>query len=267
MDVLSTGIDPLAARFMPGRPAVVCYVPLGDPVAAATEMLDTYADAGADVLEVGIPSHRPWLDGAEVTESMARALAAGTDAASVAATLGDWRRRRLSNGAAVPAILWFSYPELPIRALQDAVAAGAIDALLMIEPWHHPDAARLDTELRRMHVARCAFLPWEPTPDDLAWASSATGYLMAQARPGRTGMNGPSGDPAPLVRRARALAPGRPVVAGFGISDPGDVERIVRSGVDGVVVGSACVRALRDGGIETLGTFLRSMVSAARTSA
>ena len=84
MDSPSTGIDALTARFTPGRQGVVCYVPLGDPVASATAMLDAYADAGVDVLEVGIPSHGPWLDGAEVAASMARALGAGADAARIA---------------------------------------------------------------------------------------------------------------------------------------------------------------------------------------
>ena len=56
MDTPSTGIDSLTARFTPGRPAVVCYVPLGDPLAPASDLLDAYADAGVDVLEIGIPT-------------------------------------------------------------------------------------------------------------------------------------------------------------------------------------------------------------------
>lgn len=267
MDAPSTGIETLTARFTPGRPAVVAYVPLGDPLAPATAVLDAYADAGVDVLEVGIPSERPWLDGPDVAGSMARALEAGTSKASVAAVIGDWRRRRVASGASLPAIMWFGYPEIPIDALRDAAFARAIDALLMIEPWRHPRAASLDGELARWGLARCAFLPWEPTPDDLAWASTATGYLMVQARPGVTGTDGPMADPAPLVRQARAIASGRPVVAGFGIGGPTGVTRILRSGVDGVVVGSACIRALRDGGVAGLRAFLRSVVAAARSSA
>ena len=72
-------------------------------------------------------------------------------------------------------------------------------------------------------------------------------------------------EPAPLVRRARALAPDRPVVAGFGIEGAGDVARLLGSGVDGVVVGSAGIRALRGGGTEGLRAFLDPVVAAART--
>ncbi len=261
VDTLSTGIDSLTARFQPGRPAVVCYVPLGDPIAAGREILDAYADAGVDVLEVGIPTERAWLDGPEVAGSMSRALGAGSTEASIATALDGWRQRRVASRVGVPAILWFAYPSLPLEAIRDAAASGAIDALLMIEPYRHTNAATLDHELEQLGIARSAFLPWEPTPDDRAWASTATGYLMVQARPGVTGADGPPGDPSPLVRLARELAPGRPVVAGFGVSDPQDVERVLGSGVDGVVVGSACIRALRDSGPEGLHTFLRSIVS------
>jgi tryptophan synthase alpha chain len=243
----------------------VCYVPLGDPIAAGREILDAYADAGVDVLEVGVPTERAWLDGPEVAGSMARALGAGTTPGSIGTTLGTWRQRRIESGASVPAILWFGYPSLPLEAIRDAAASHAIDALLMIEPYRHAHAATFDEELAQLGIARSAFLPWEPTPEDRVWAATATGYLMVQARPGVTGADGPSGDPAPLVREGRELAPGRPVVAGFGIGDPRDVVRVLGSGVDGVVVGSACIRALRDGGAEGLRTFLRSIVTATRS--
>jgi tryptophan synthase alpha chain len=173
----------------------------------------------------------------------------------------------VSSGSDVPAILWFGYPSLPFQALRDAAASHAIEALLMIEPYRHAHAATLDEELAALAIARSAFLPWEPTPEDRAWSATATGYLMVQARPGVTGADAPPGDPAPLVRQARGLAPGRPVVAGFGINAPEDVVRVLRSGVDGVVVGSACIRAMRDGGAEGLRAFLRSIVTATRSLA
>lgn len=265
VDDRSTGIDSLTARFTPGRPAVVCYVPLGDPLLAPELMLDACADSGVDVLEVGIPSRDPWLDGAEVAESMARALEEGVDAASIGRTLGGWRRERLARGTPVPAILWFGYPEVPLEAIRDAAAARAIDALLLIEPHRHIVGASLDGSLAELGVARCAFMPWDPAPLDLDSAARATGYVMVQARPGVTGAGGPMADPRPLVRQAREVAPGRPVVAGFGVSGPGDAGRVLDAGVDGVVVGSACIRAIRDGGAAGLREFLGSIVAVART--
>ncbi len=267
MDPASTGITALTARFTPGRRAVVCYVPLGDPILEAGAMLDAYADAGVDVLEVGIPTARPWLDGPEVTGSMARALAVGADASAIGRILAGWRRSRARAGRPVPATVWFGYPDIPLDALRDAAAAQAIDGLLLVEPHRHADAAALDRELRAAGVARCAFLPWEPTDLDLHAAAGSTGYVMVQARPGLTGSDGAPADPEPLVRLARDTAPGRPVVAGFGVSTPGDVARIAAAGVDGVVIGSACIRAVREGGREGLRAFLRSLVAAARPTA
>lgn len=263
VDDASTGIDALTARFTPGRPAVVCYVPLGDPLLAPAAMLDAYADSGVDVLEVGVPTRDPWLDGAEVAESMARACDAGIDAPWVGETLGAWRRERMARGSAVPAIVWFGYPDVPLGAIQDAAAARAIDALLLIDPHQHAVGRHaLDAALATLGVARCAFVPWEASPPDLDAAAGATGYVMVQARPGVTGADGMPGDPRPLVRTVRRVAPGRPVVAGFGVGQPWDVRRVLGAGVDGVVVGSACVRALRDGGDEGLRAFLRSIVDA-----
>lgn len=260
-----TGADALAARFVPGRPAVVCYVPLGDPSLAPDAMLDAYADADVDVLEVGVPTRDPWLDGPEVATSMGRALDQGVDAAWVGRALGDWRVSRATRGRRVPAIVWFGYPEVPLEAVREAAARHAIDALLLIDPHRHAAGASLDAALVGLGVARCAFLPWAPASSDLGSASSATGYVMVQARPGPTGADGVPADPRPLVRLARDAAPGRPIVAGFGISGPGDVRRVLRAGADGVVVGSACIHALRDGGTTGLRRFLASIVAAARS--
>jgi tryptophan synthase alpha chain len=265
VDDRSTGIDTLAARLVPGRPAVVCYVPLGDPLLDPTTMLDAYADAGVDVLEVGIPTPHPWLDGPEVSDSMARALDSGVDAAWVGHLLGEWRAARVARGQATPAVLWFGYPDMPLGPIRVAAGTGAIDALLLIDAHRHPEGGSLDQALMAMGVARCAFLPWEPTPDDLRSAATATGYVMVQARPGITGVGGIPGDPRHLVRLARETASGRPVVTGFGVGDPDDVVRVLDAGVDGVVVGSACIRALREGGAEGLRGFLGPIVAAART--
>ena len=184
-------------------------------------MLDAYADAGVDVLEVGIPSHasRGWMAPRSPT-SMARALEAGADAAPIAVTLGAWRQRRVAAGGADP--------RDPLVRLPGAA--------------HRGDPGRRD---RRRH--RCAphdrAVPPRPGRDARRWAGRlgsraapscpgrrrrtttprhrrATGYLMVPARPGLTGAGGPVADPAPLVRRARVLAPGRPVVSGFGIEGP-----------------------------------------------
>ncbi|MFO1539298.1 MAG: tryptophan synthase subunit alpha [Chloroflexota bacterium] len=255
----------LAAAFAAG-PALIAYVPLGDPAAGdTTTLLDAYADAGVAVLEVGIPAADPWMDGPEVRESMARALAAGTTPATIAAALAAWRDRRGPGG---PAIVWFGYPEIPADAIAAAASAGrARGALLLLAPWRHPAAATLPGILRAAGVARAAFLPWAATADDRAAAADADGYLMLQARPGVTGAGAPPALDAATVAAGRALAPGIPCVAGFGVAGPEDARALCAAGCDGVVIGSACIRALRVGGPHALHALLAPVAAALRAPA
>ena len=259
---MTTGIERLRSAFRPERPTLVAYVPIGDPEAFDARTLDAYRDAGVGVLEVGIPTDDPWMDGAEVTDSMRRALAAGTTPGAAAAILGAWRAGHAAAGRATPAILWFSYPDLPLAAITAGAAAGGLDALLMLEPWRRPDAAALGPTLTRAGVARSTFLPWDATDRDLALARETTGYLMVQARPGVTGTGGLGADPSGRVRLARSLAPDQPVIAGFGVHDPESVRALAASGVDGVVVGSACIAAARAGGPDGVRAYLRTLADA-----
>jgi tryptophan synthase alpha chain len=259
---VTTGIERLRSAFRPDRPTLVAYVPIGDPEAFDARTLDAYRDAGVGVLEVGIPTADPWMDGAEVTDSMRRALAAGTTPGAAAAILGAWRAGHAAAGRATPAILWFSYPDLPLSAITAGAAAGGLDALLMLEPWRRPDAATVGAALDRAGVARSTFLPWDATERDLALARETTGYLMVQARPGVTGAGGPTADPTQRIRLARTLAPGQPVIGGFGVHDAASVRALAGSGVDGVVVGSACIAAAREGGPDGVRAYLRTLADA-----
>ena len=255
-----TGIERLRAAFGPDRRSLVAYVPLGDPITGGAGVLDTYRDAGVAVLEVGIPTRDPWLDGPEVADSMQRALDAGTDPEMVAEHISRWRA---GLDGPSPAIVWFSYPDLPLAAIEHAATLGAIDGLLMLQPWRHPDPDRVPALCSSLGIARCIFLPWEATDADLRAAESATGYVMVQARPGATGADHDPEIPTHQVEQARMHALGSPVVAGFGIHDDATVRRVLTAQVDGVVVGSACIRALREGGAAGLDRLLREMIDAA----
>ena len=264
MTAPATGIARLRSAFRPDGAPLVAYVPLGDSAAGDDRLLDTYRDAGVAVMEIGMPTRDPWLDGPEVRSSMHRALDAGVDPRAVAESLARWRA---SLDGPTPAILWFTYPDLPLAAVVHAASLGAIDALLMLEPWRHPEADRLPALLADLGLAACSFLPWDPSEPDLTAARAATGYVMVQARPGTTGADRASADPTAQVELARRLAPGIPVVAGFGIHDATTVRGVLRSGVDGVVVGSACIRAAREGGARGLDALLRELVAAADAAA
>jgi tryptophan synthase alpha chain len=274
---MTSGIDRLRAVLGPesslgGRAKIVAYVPAGDPEAGGGDILDVYADAGVDVLEIGIPSPDPWLDGPEIADSMRRSLEAGFEPTAFARRLADWRAR---CRAPAPAVVWFSYPGLPPATIEAAARMGALDGLLMLRDGRGADGAPGTALSAALGIARCAFLPWDDTEDHAGPARLADGYLMVQARPGPTGEDrdapaAPAAGGAPaapagagaLGRRialARRLAPGVPVVAGFGIHDAPSAARVSQAGVDGIVVGSACVRAFREGGAKALARLLREL--------
>jgi len=89
---------------------------------------------------------------------------------------------------------------------------------------------------------------------------------MVPTRPGQTGSSTAAGDPSLLVEKMRAINPNVPVVAGFGVSDAPSATRIMKSGADGVVVGTACIDALFANGNEGLRNNLQMISRALKAS-
>jgi tryptophan synthase alpha chain len=257
-----SGLERLRAQFTRESPAIIAYVPFGDPVAAAEQHLDVYCDAGVSVLEVGMPTLDAYLDGPEVGDSMRRARVVGATPWSIAEDLGRWRAQR---GDTSPAVVWMGYPDLDLSCVKFAASIDAIDGLLIVDEEQRPDAPGLRRELDQLGIAHCTFVSWDVTPLELNMAATATGYVMVQARSGPTGTGNPPGIPDRQVRLARSSAPHIPVVAGFGVQDPAGLRDVAAAGVDGIVVGSACVRALTVGGAPMLDSLLRSLVLEAGT--
>ena len=127
----------LAAAFARGRPALICYLPLGDPF-GADDLAEVYAECGVDVLEIGVPGGDPYLDGKTIADSIRRARSAGVTARRAAELIGEYR-------AALPdtAMVWMTYPPDDPSTLPDAVAASGVDGFLI------PLQARLGRFLRR----------------------------------------------------------------------------------------------------------------------
>lgn len=249
-----------------GRAAFIAYLTAGDPSPDATVgMAKALARAGADVLELGVPFSDPIADGPVLQRAASRALEAGTTLEGV---FGIARRIREQTQMA---LVLFSYlnPVLrrgTARAAGEARDAGFDGALLTDLPpeeaaWTRPHfrAAGLDT----------VFLvsPTSPAPRMAAAAKLSSGFLYVVSRSGTTGARATlPRDLAATVRRARKEAGALPVAIGFGIATPEAASRAA-SLADGVVVGSALVRAAEEAGprreaaVETLA---RSLALACR---
>ena len=238
-----------------GRPARVFFMPCGFPSLAESEkVLETLAEGGADVLELGVPFSDPIADGTVIQAASQQALKGGVTLADCLALAQRLRAKYPKLG-----LVLFSYcnPILAYgakRLCSEAAAAG-IDGLLAVDvPFEE------ERELRPF--AEAAGLSWIPlispatTPERAArLTAGCDGFVYVVTVRGITGERKTL--PPELAERLAALrqVTDLPLAAGFGIADP-ETARAVGRHAHGVVIGSAAVRALAEGGIPGLRAFL-----------
>jgi tryptophan synthase alpha chain len=218
---------------------IVAYLTAGDPtLAASEEIVLAAAEAGADVIELGVPFSDPMADGPIIQRASERALRSGTTLAGVLSLA-----RRVREKTDVPLVLFSYYNPILQAGLErfasDAASAG-IDGVLVTDLT--PEEAGDCRAAVRGRGLDTIFLA-APTSTDVRLkliAKATTGFLYLISRTGVTGTRDalPEGLPA-LVRRVRA-ATKLPIAVGFGISLPTHVS--VLGGIaDAAVVGSAIV--------------------------
>lgn len=239
--------DAFARARSQGRAALIAYITAGDPTPDATiGLAKALARAGTDVLELGVPFSDPIADGPVLQRAASRALAAGTTLESV------FEIARQIRGQTDMALVLFSYLN-PIlrrgaaRAATDARAAGFDGALVTDLP---PEEARWTQAHFRDAGLDTIFLvsPTSPPSRMAEAARLSSGFLYVVSRLGTTGVRPAlAGDLSGTVRRANKHARGLPVAIGFGIATPQAAGRAA-SLADGVVVGSALVRAAEQAG-------------------
>jgi tryptophan synthase alpha chain len=250
----------LTDAFPRGRPALLCYAMAGDPSLAATEeLLLALDDAGADVIELGLPFSDPIADGPTLQASATRALKGG---ASVGGALELARKLR---GRLEAPLVTMGYMN-PIEAMgakrfasvvRDAGVAGCIVPDLPLE-----EAAPLRGELDAVGVDLVPLVaPTTGRDRAAAIAKAARGFVYTVSVTGVTGARTelPS-DLASRLRELRSLTT-LPVAVGFGISRP-EQAAALRGVVDGIVVGSAIVAAHHDGGPRAAAELARSLRAA-----
>ena len=226
-----------------GRKALVPFFTAGDPSLQATvPVMHALVEAGADVIELGVPFSDPMADGPTIQRSSERALARGAGLGYVFDSVRTFRHR----DADTPVVLmgYLNPVEIrgPERFAAEAVTAGVDGVLLVDLP---PEEA---TEFRAAFTAHglALILLAAPTTSDeriVRLCDDAAGYLYYVSFAGVTGADhldtGAAGDRLRAIR-ARSTVP---VVAGFGIKDAASAVAMARE-ADGVVVGSALVAAL-----------------------
>jgi len=243
-----------------GRRALVPYITAGHPDAARTvELLRGLADAGADIIELGLPFSDPMADGPVIQASSQRALEQGM---SFDKLLDLVDRAQVT----VPLVL-FSYLNPLIaagpEALDRAARAGFSGVLVTDLPvGSDPERERWFAEGPLAFVRLVA--PTTPSDRMRAIATRGSGFVYLISRLGVTGAR--DDVPADLpdtLRRLRAVTT-LPLCVGFGVSRPEQAAAIARI-ADGVVVGSAIVRAAGESvdAAVRLAASLRSAIDAA----
>lgn len=238
-DVLGRHMASLAAR---RRRALVTYITAGHPgVEDTVALMRALESSGADVIEVGVPFSDPMADGPVIQASSQRGLENGV---SFDRTLQLIAQARVS----VPVVL-FSYlnPVLAAGpdALERAAAAGAHGILITDLP------VGADHERERwLGSGPLAFVrlvaPTTPIGRMRQIASHGSGFVYLISRLGVTGVRDDmSRDLPDVVTRLREVT-AMPICVGFGISTPAQA-RAIGSLADGIVVGSAIVRAAEHG--------------------
>jgi tryptophan synthase alpha chain len=216
-------------------------------------------DAGADLLELGIPFSDPLADGPVIHAAATAALAAGATPHGVLGVCEALAPR-------VPVVLMV-YANIVLTAgvetfVLRAVAAGA--AGLIVPDLPHDEAGELRAACDAEGLALVPLVAPTTTPERVAAiGADARGFVYTVSLTGTTGERAelPEGL-AETVERVRA-ATEVPVAVGFGISTP-DQARSVAEIADGVIVGSRVVRAAGEGGAAAVGSVVGELAEALR---
>jgi len=252
---------PIAARWRTlgdRKKALIPYVTAGFPTPAVSrDVLRAVQAAGADFVEVGVPFSDPLADGPTIQRTTQAALAQGMTVAGVLSLIRE-------AALAVPVIIMtYLNPVLAYgveRFVADAHAAGAAGLILTDLPAGADPA--VETAVTRSPLALIRLVA--PTTDEArlkGTLAGATGFVYLISRLGVTGAR----EQVPVdleghVRRVRAVT-SIPVAVGFGISTAAQAAAAARS-ADGVVVGSALMDAVAQGGVPGAERLTRELAAA-----
>ena len=237
---IATRFEALKAE---GRPALVTFVMGGDPdLATSQAIFEALPQAGADIIELGMPFSDPMADGVAIQLGGQRALAAGQTLRGVLGMVEDFRRKDETT----PVVLMGYYNPIFIfgvdKFLAAAKAAG-VDGLIIVDlPPEEDEELCIPALEAGINFIRLT----TPTTDDKrlpAVLKNTSGFVYYVSMTGVTGAaiksRGAVGDAVERIKGHTGL----PVAVGFGIKTAEDAAEIGRH-ADGIVVGTVLVEAV-----------------------
>jgi tryptophan synthase alpha chain len=226
-----------------GRAGLVTFIMAGDPDMATFEaVLAGKAEAGADVLEIGMPFSDPMADGPAIQAAGLRALQAGTKLAHVLAAVARFR----AKDSTTPIVLMGYYNPIysydASRFARDAEEAGVDGVIIVDLPPEEAGEFLPFLQAHKLDLIRLT----TPTSDDARLPKvleGASGFVYHVAIAGVTGTrSADAADVGAAVARIRRHTD-LPVAVGFGIRTPDQAAAIARI-ADAAVVGSAIVETI-----------------------
>ncbi len=256
--------DRIAGRLSSGEKALSLYLMAGYPDPGSTVPLAcALADAGADIIELGIPFSDPIADGPVIQACAERALRNGTTVRSTFAAVEEIRRN-----VSVPLVLMgYANPiyRFGMKRFLETCNETGVDGLII------PDLPVEESGDYRSLAGECdvdpIFLASPVTPDDrlVQLDQASRGFLYCVSVTGVTGERKNLAEQSrDFLRRARSVVKHNPLLVGFGIATPMEAHEVSRQS-DGIIIGSALMKTVSDGGREAVrraGEFTRSMRAA-----
>ena len=248
-----------------GEKALIAYVMAGDPSLQATEELVVELEqAGADIIELGVPFSDPIADGPVIQQAAERALRSGTSLRAILSMITGLRVR-----TQIPIVLMAYYNSIHAfgaeRFCQEAAQAG-VDGLIM--PDMPPDeAGPIRGPAAAAGLPLIFLLAPTSTPERRTFvARQSQGFVYYVSLTGITGAKLPNlADVAKNVEKIRKVTK-VPVAVGFGVATPEDAAKVAAI-ADGVIVGSAIVKQIaayreKPEMVKQVAAFVRSLKTA-----
>lgn len=240
-----------------GRVALVGYLPAGFPdVETTIDAAVAMAENGVDLIEIGIPYSDPVMDGQVIQEATVQALAHGFTVAEVFDVVAGITRR--TDAAVLVMTYWNPVMRMGVREFARRLA-GAGGAGLITPDLIPDEAAEWIAASDEFGLDRVFLVAPSTTPERMQRTVDASrGFVYAVSIMGITGARASVSSAARQVVAAAHHAGAERACVGLGVSTADQV-REIGAYADGVIVGTALVAALRDGGVNAVAALVREL--------
>ena len=245
-----------------GKKALIPFITAGDPDPALTvPILHTLVDAGADVIELGVPFSDPMADGPTIQRASERALAKGMSLRQVLTMVAQFREK---NTATPIVLMGYANPieAMGVARFAAAAQAAGVDGVLVVD-YTPEEAGPYVAAMRAQQLDPIFLLAPTSTEARVAQvAELASGYVYYVSLKGVTGAGAAALDLGEIAARIPPIRAktGLPVGVGFGIRDA-DTARHIAGIADAVVVGSRIIEELERSTAEDACTRVHALVA------